>query len=71
MKKILFVLLAVAVFSNVQAQYDTIWKCPYLYHYNWPETGIYYDDSVYCTFCFVQPRERGRLVLPAVSCPVM
>lgn len=36
----------------VRAQYtnyeDTIGMYPYFYYYNWPHTGIYYEDSVYC-----------------------
>ena len=34
-------------FLSAQAQFDTIGKYPYLYHYNWPETGTIHD-SVYC-----------------------
>ena len=36
----------------VRAQYtsyeDTIGMYPYFYYYNWPNTGIYHEDSVYC-----------------------
>ena len=47
MKKIIIVILACMAFLSAQAQFDTIGKYPYLYHYNWPETGTIHD-SVYC-----------------------
>lgn len=50
MKTIFFFLFA-GMAICAQGQYDTIGKYPFLYHYNWPETGVYDDDSVYCSVC--------------------
>ncbi len=49
MKKIVFFLIIVSITSLLSAQLDTIGKYPYLYHYNWPETGVIQNASVYCT----------------------
>jgi hypothetical protein len=46
MKKILFVMFAFMA-VGVQAQMDTMGKYPYLYYYNWPETGVWYGTD-YC-----------------------
>ena len=56
MKKIVlfFVLIANAI-NVLSAQLDTIGKYPYLYHYNWPETGIIHDDTIYCNVIWMHP----------------
>ena len=48
MKKAVFFFILVIVCHLAMAQLDTLGKYPYLYHYNWPETGIMHD-SLYCT----------------------
>ncbi len=49
MKKISYIaILLVGFMQTSYAQLDTIGKYPYLYHYNWPETGVVQSDSVYC-----------------------
>lgn len=48
MKRLCFVLFACVLAVGVKAQYDTIGKYPYLYHYNWPKTGVWYGDSLFC-----------------------
>ena len=48
MRKIILTLLLLSTGVATEAQLDTLGKYPYLYHYNWPETGIMHD-SLYCT----------------------
>ena len=49
MKKFTYISIMLAVFvPTAYSQLDTIGKYPYLYHYNWPETGVVQSDSVYC-----------------------
>ncbi len=57
MKKIVLFFVIIANAINVlSAQLDTIGKYPYLYHYNWPETGVVQDDSVYCGILLDSPK---------------
>ena len=47
MKNIFFIIGLVCVGIHAEAQRDTLQRYPFLYLYDWPETGIYHD-SVFC-----------------------
>ena len=47
MKNIVFIIGLVCVGIHAEAQRDTLQRYPFLYLYDWPETGIYHD-SVFC-----------------------
>ena len=47
--KVIILIICLASAAHISyAQSDTILKYPYLYYYNWVETGVYHD-SVYCS----------------------
>ena len=49
MKKIVVFLFSIVLFQTVgTAQVDTIGKYPYLYYYNWPQTGVIHDGTIMC-----------------------
>ena len=53
LKKTILFLGIIAICGNMMAQNDTILKYPYLYYYNWPQTGLL-DDSTVCTLTDVR-----------------
>ena len=54
-KKIIFLLAFLPVYVSAQLDsIDTLGQCPYLFYYNFPESGVMYPDSTYCftrVFC--------------------
>ena len=54
-KKIFFLLAFLPVYVSAQLDsIDTLGQCPYLFYYNFPESGVMYPDSTYCftrVFC--------------------
>ena len=54
MKNIVFIIGLVCVGIHAEAQRDTLQRYPFLYLYDWPETGIYHDS----VFCYVDDTPR-------------